>query len=94
MDTSRPDKLDSGVSRATSRIIVHKTTAAENDERNSDKGKKEEKTEISFTKPRRNKDRPERAIYQPSAARRRAAALAANSLNAMERVASASKDKP
>ncbi|VDO43302.1 unnamed protein product, partial [Brugia timori] len=34
MDTSRPDKLDSGVSRATSRIIVHKTTAAENDERN------------------------------------------------------------
>ncbi|EJW83068.1 hypothetical protein WUBG_06021, partial [Wuchereria bancrofti] len=88
-----PDKLDTRVSRATSRILVHKTTAAEKDERNSDKGKKEEKTENGFTKPRRNKDRPERAIYQPSAARRRAAALAADGLSAMEKVASASKDK-
>uniref|UniRef100_A0A0R3RR04 Smg4_UPF3 domain-containing protein n=1 Tax=Elaeophora elaphi TaxID=1147741 RepID=A0A0R3RR04_9BILA len=88
------DKPGAKVSKIVNRVLTHKIAAAEKDEKNPDNGKKEEKAENGFMKPRRNKDRPERAIYQPSAVRRRAAALVISDLNTTEKVASASKEKP
>ncbi|KAL3989930.1 hypothetical protein ACH3XW_29640 [Acanthocheilonema viteae] len=95
-DTTEPtssDKSNIKVSKVVSRMLTRKITAVEKNEKNPDNGKKEEKAENGFTKPRRNKDRPERAIYQPSAVRHRAAALVTSGLNTTEKVASASKEK-
>ncbi|VDK62986.1 unnamed protein product [Onchocerca ochengi] len=76
------------------RMPEHKITVTEKNSKDPNNGRKEEKTENGFTKPRRNKDRPERAIYQPGAVRRRAAALAASGSNSTEKIASASEEKP
>ncbi|EFO23381.2 hypothetical protein LOAG_05102 [Loa loa] len=88
------DKSSTKISKVVNRMLTHKITATKKDEKTPDDGKKEEKTENGFTKPRRNKDRPERAIYQPSAVRRRVTTSVASSLNAAEKVSSASKEKP
>ncbi|OZC10210.1 hypothetical protein X798_02800 [Onchocerca flexuosa] len=96
-DTTGPtssDKPSTRISKMVNRMPEHKITVTEKNNKDPDNERKEEKTENGFTKPRRNKDRPERAIYQPGAARRRAAALAASGLNATEKTASASKEKP
>ncbi|CAG9534668.1 unnamed protein product [Cercopithifilaria johnstoni] len=96
-DTTGPissDKPNSKITKVVNRMLTQKIIAAEKDEKNLHNGKKEEKTENGFTKPRRNKDRPERAIYQPSAVRRRTVTAVTSGLNAMEKVASASKEKP
>uniref|UniRef100_A0A915PTK7 UPF3 domain-containing protein n=1 Tax=Setaria digitata TaxID=48799 RepID=A0A915PTK7_9BILA len=85
-----PNKQNIRVSKVINRTVAGKTASVEKNDKDLDKGKKEEKAE-NGSRPRRNKDRPERAIYQPSAVRRRAAALAASGA---EKVASASKENP
>ncbi|KAM3728493.1 putative regulator of nonsense transcript 3B [Dirofilaria immitis] len=65
-------------SKIVNRMQAHKITIAEKNSKSPDNERKEEKSENGFTKPRRNKDRPERAIYQPGAVRRRVAALSAS----------------
>lgn len=55
MGTSRSDKSSTKVSKMVNRMLAHKITAAEKDEKNPDSGKREEKAENGFTKPRRNK---------------------------------------
>lgn len=61
--------------------------------------KTSEKVDTSSKPPRRNKDRPERAIYQPGAARRQRAAAAAAAKNALsegddEKVKKAEGEQP
>ncbi|VDK73319.1 unnamed protein product [Litomosoides sigmodontis] len=88
------NKPNARVSKLANRVVTHKIVAAKKDEKDASNGKKEEKSENGVTKPRRNKDRPERAIYQPSALRRRNAALVTSVSNAAEKVPSASKEEP
>ncbi|VDN03067.1 unnamed protein product [Thelazia callipaeda] len=57
------------------------------------KVKNEKAVESDAVKPRRNKDRPERAIYQPGAARRRAAVLAASDTNPETKTSTNGKTK-
>ncbi|MCP9262958.1 Regulator of nonsense transcripts 3A [Dirofilaria immitis] len=72
-------------SKIVNRMQAHKITIAE----------KTVKAQTMKGKKKRVKmDRPERAIYQPGAVRRRVAALSASGSNATEKIATDSKEKP